>query len=418
MSARKKILIIGEPGSGKLSLVKALCGSLPPDLPPLPPTLSTSKEQRPFDCESGKQRIDEEDEKGDAPDAQVEDSEWVSSGQHVASHGGLTHEMHISTPYYSTHVGLWIDSFTYPTVSDFVALYTGAEASEVRDVLTCIIVTFSGVVARYVGVESDSGTKGDCGDGFSRDGEEVVERVAQVLRQVRCIKDACASDVLCLAVFKARPNEQGTTTTTITGPSSESRTGTSRQMNREDESYDDEIDDALEEVCMDHAFEYINTYHTTDTRDAKSTRGTQGTNVDHNGLGDVDARFFGHEKRGYERVIEALETCDWSESVEDPSEAELVHGYLMEDEDLTRHLLNLDLDQELNPDLVVSPTKGEAEAAAAAPPEPGSGSVDSVETMEKLVQRIMCAREHLQDLSPAEKRVQAAKLVAEIMNLK
>ncbi|GAO45839.1 hypothetical protein SAICODRAFT_6138 [Saitoella complicata NRRL Y-17804] len=91
----KRILIVGPPKSGKLTLVKALTSSLPSDLLPT-----------------------------------------------NTSHAGLSHTLPIKTPYYSADVPIWVDEFTPGKEDEWVDGYCSEEAREVLDVLGAIIVTF------------------------------------------------------------------------------------------------------------------------------------------------------------------------------------------------------------------------------------------------------------------------------------
>lgn len=92
MTTLKKILIVGEPNSGKLTFLKHLTGSLPPEI-------------------SG-------------------------TGQH----GGVTHELKITNQYYSAEIGIWVDEFT--NIEELTNSYCSAEADEVRASIGVLIVTF------------------------------------------------------------------------------------------------------------------------------------------------------------------------------------------------------------------------------------------------------------------------------------
>jgi hypothetical protein len=91
--SKKKILILGRPKSGKLSLVKALTSSLPPGL--------------------------------------IHES---------TPHAGLTHSIKLTTRYFSTEAGIWIDEI--PEDQDtWLTEYLSDEATVVFQSLAAIILT-------------------------------------------------------------------------------------------------------------------------------------------------------------------------------------------------------------------------------------------------------------------------------------
>jgi len=91
--SRKKILILGRPKSGKLSLVKALTSSLPDGL---------SHESTP--------------------------------------HAGLTHSITLTTRYFSTEAGIWIDEIPDDTET-WLDEYLSEEATPVLQSVAAIILT-------------------------------------------------------------------------------------------------------------------------------------------------------------------------------------------------------------------------------------------------------------------------------------
>ncbi|BFZ59495.1 hypothetical protein YB2330_000506 [Saitoella coloradoensis] len=113
----KRILIVGPPKSGKLTLVKALTSSLPSDLPP-----------------------------------------------RNTSHAGLSHTLPIKTTYYSADVPIWVDEFTPGMEDGWADGYCSEEAREVLDVLGAIVVTFR-----------QGGDIGECMKGVKA-AERIVER--------------------------------------------------------------------------------------------------------------------------------------------------------------------------------------------------------------------------------------------------
>lgn len=120
------------------------------------------------------------------------------------------------------------------------------------------------------------------------------ERVSDLLTAMKVIGDACPSETILLAI--------GSTRGDVIHPSSTSH------------------ESALwEDLCMDEGFEYI---------DLNAT----GTNT------------FG-EKVGMARAMGAIEACDWSETVANPSEDELLAQLIAEDEALNKRLLETDLDE-------------------------------------------------------------------------
>jgi hypothetical protein len=92
-SSRKKILILGQPKSGKLSLVKALTSSLPDGLT------------------------------GDS-----------------TPHAGLTHSITLTTRYYATEAGIWIDEIPEDTET-WLNEYLSEEATSVLQSLAAVILT-------------------------------------------------------------------------------------------------------------------------------------------------------------------------------------------------------------------------------------------------------------------------------------
>lgn len=93
--SKKKILIIGRPKSGKLSLVKALTSSLPGGL---------THESTP--------------------------------------HAGLTHSITLTTRYFSTEAGIWIDEIPEDTET-WLNGYLSEEATAVLQSLAAVILTIS-----------------------------------------------------------------------------------------------------------------------------------------------------------------------------------------------------------------------------------------------------------------------------------
>ncbi|KAI5787150.1 hypothetical protein EDC01DRAFT_729238 [Geopyxis carbonaria] len=92
----RRLLLLGTPGSGKLSFLKALTGSLPPAL------------------------------------AAAE------------THAGLSHVYEIKNAYYEVALPVWIDEIpaAAPAAATWAADYSGAEAREVLAVIGAFVVTF------------------------------------------------------------------------------------------------------------------------------------------------------------------------------------------------------------------------------------------------------------------------------------
>jgi hypothetical protein len=93
--SKKKVLILGRPKSGKLSLVKALTSSFPPEL------------------------TDES-----------------------TSHAGLTHSITLTTRYFSTEAGIWIDEIPEDSEA-WLEEYLSEEATPVLQSLAAVILTVS-----------------------------------------------------------------------------------------------------------------------------------------------------------------------------------------------------------------------------------------------------------------------------------
>ena len=101
-TSRKKILIVGRPKSGKLSLVKALTSSLPEGL---------THESTP--------------------------------------HAGLTHSITLTTRYFSTEAGIWIDEI--PEDEEiWLNEYLSEEATPVLQSLAAVILTIDTASATHV----------------------------------------------------------------------------------------------------------------------------------------------------------------------------------------------------------------------------------------------------------------------------
>src|SRR5215471_14943763 len=93
--SKKKILILGRPKSGKLSLVKALTSSLPSGL---------THESTP--------------------------------------HAGLTHSITLTTRYFSTEAGIWIDEIPEDTET-WLNEYLSEDATVVLQSLAAVILTIN-----------------------------------------------------------------------------------------------------------------------------------------------------------------------------------------------------------------------------------------------------------------------------------
>jgi hypothetical protein len=91
--SKKKVLILGRPKSGKLSLVKALASSLPPEL---------TDESTP--------------------------------------HAGLTHSITLTTRYFSIEAGIWIDEIPEDSEA-WLEEYLSEEATRVLQSLAAVILT-------------------------------------------------------------------------------------------------------------------------------------------------------------------------------------------------------------------------------------------------------------------------------------
>src|SRR5271169_2259977 len=92
-SSRKKILVVGRPKSGKISLVKALTSTVPDGL------------------------------------------------EHESTpHAGLTHSITLTTRYFSTEAGIWIDEIPDDTET-WLDEYLSEEATPVLQSVAAIILT-------------------------------------------------------------------------------------------------------------------------------------------------------------------------------------------------------------------------------------------------------------------------------------
>ena len=99
--SKKRILILGQPKSGKLSLVKALTSSLPEGL-----------------------------------------------NENSTSHAGLTHSINLTTRYFSYDVGIWIDEIPQEDSAKWLDEYLSEEATPVLQSLAAIIFTIDSAVAK------------------------------------------------------------------------------------------------------------------------------------------------------------------------------------------------------------------------------------------------------------------------------
>jgi len=99
--SKKRILILGQPKSGKLELVKALTSSLPEGL-----------------------------------------------NQNSTSHAGLTHSINLTTRYYSYDIGIWIDEIPQGNSSEWLNEYLSEEAIPVLQSLAAIILAIDSAVAK------------------------------------------------------------------------------------------------------------------------------------------------------------------------------------------------------------------------------------------------------------------------------
>lgn len=140
--------------------------------------------------------------------------------------------------------------------------------------------------------------------------------VSHLLECMKCVGDVCLADTLLLAV------------------------GTSTQSGAIES---EENGGSWEDVCLDEGFEYIE-------------------------LGATGHNTFG-EATGIARAKESIQACDWSDTLVDPSEDELLADLMAEDEALNKRLLETDLsDRETTID------------------------ESSIEDLEAMMQRILTAR--------------------------
>jgi len=131
--SKKKILIVGRPKSGKLSLVKALTSSLPPGL---------TDESTP--------------------------------------HSGLIHSITLTTRYFSTEAGIWVDEI--PEDSDlWLDEYLSEEAMPVLQSLAAIMLTVA-------------------------PGQPSAEKDIKILRKLNARGDEVEWDATTLVIGRKSPN--------------------------------------------------------------------------------------------------------------------------------------------------------------------------------------------------------------------
>ncbi|KAK7205425.1 hypothetical protein BZA70DRAFT_289350 [Myxozyma melibiosi] len=149
-TSSKRILILGAPKSGKLTLLKELTGSLPSTLASASATVEepASSITDPLTTTTASAPPAEDDDKT----AETAETETDSLRP---SHAGLSHNLHLKTKYYETHVPVWIDEYHHPPsspslsspsssagIKDWATAFSSIEAQEVVDALGAIIVTF------------------------------------------------------------------------------------------------------------------------------------------------------------------------------------------------------------------------------------------------------------------------------------
>ncbi|KAK9448193.1 uncharacterized protein V1518DRAFT_340373 [Limtongia smithiae] len=126
MSSRR-ILVLGQPGSGKLTLLKQLTGLVP------------------------EIKADDTEEVSDSAQQVASANKFVSPRP---SHAGLSHSINLSTKYFEKEVPIWVDEYEAQTtntgasaeshtgIEDWSSSFSSDEASEVIDALGAIVLTF------------------------------------------------------------------------------------------------------------------------------------------------------------------------------------------------------------------------------------------------------------------------------------
>ncbi|KAK9475172.1 uncharacterized protein V1510DRAFT_166961 [Dipodascopsis tothii] len=108
----KRLLVVGPPGSGKLTLVKELTGSVP----------AIAAAETPLDG-------------------------LLAADAGRPSHAGLSHTLRLENKYFTADVGVWVDEYAaaagsdVPTLDEWIAAFAAPEARAVLDEIGCVAVT-------------------------------------------------------------------------------------------------------------------------------------------------------------------------------------------------------------------------------------------------------------------------------------
>lgn len=208
----------------------------------------------------------------------------------MSTTAGSTHALNLRTKYYNATIPIWIDepSDTDTWREDFIS----PDAGEVVRALGAWVVVFREEQARR-----EFGAVADGDPNLSSAPPATEEKAVSAVkgrdgaaRLMRGVRDAIEAahggpgvwDGVCLAIGM---------------PASKSIANRSQHAGRsieQERSQDEEkADEAWEDLCYDLGFEYI---------DCSSTHGSGSSS---------DEIVNGRDKVGLQRVLEALETCDW-----------------------------------------------------------------------------------------------------------
>ena len=256
------------------------------------------------------------------------------------STAGLTHEWDLQTRYYAAKIPIWVDEI--PDVAAWKTEFLKPEAAEVVQAVGAWILYFR---------ESDNGS-------ISQEAEDAMKAIQEISEK----HANYAADAVMLAVA---------------------------MRNVESDGSNDGAQEEIDDVCLQHGFEYID--YT-----------AKGTNK------------FG-EKTGLERLREALEANEWPdvtttdddglEADESDFDAENgMRGFARDEAEMTAELFGVNA--------ALAGDDFEPEADDIVPPNQQASQIDD---LDRLIGRILAIKEQSVDLPEAQKKRMAAKAVKELL---